>query len=146
MRRRDGAMTLEDYNIWKSHDILGPGNCDPDVLQRADNYRWLCAENADDGQRNVAKVRNLAETQGFPITRYDSTHINISAKRLKPGEFKGLRTVTRLAREAPVMPTRNKIYAVETVLLVLTNGARWEVMGSRHSEVPPLLSYRNTQR
>ena len=106
-----------------------------------DDYLWLTAENADAGQRNGSKIGNLAETSNRPITRYESTHNDVTAKRLKPEEFKGLRTVTHLAVGAPTMLTCNKMYGVETVLLGLMNGARGEVMGFRHSaeSAPPAL-------
>ena len=136
MRLRDGAMTLEDYKLWQSHDIPDPENCDPCALERADKYLWLCAENADAGRRNGDKVGNLAETQGFPIIRYESTHGNIAAEKLRPGEFKRLRTVTHLAKEALVILTCNKMRGVETALLGLTNGDRCEVTGPRHSSGP----------
>ena len=58
---------------------------------------WLCAENADAGRRNGAKVGALAETQGGPIIRYESMRNNIAAKRLKTDEFNGVRTLTHLA-------------------------------------------------
>ena len=80
MRLRGGSITLDDCNIWKSHDKLGPENCDADVLRRADNYLWLCAENADAWKRNGGKVVNLAETRGFPLS---DTNLRASILPLK---------------------------------------------------------------
>ena len=109
MRLRDGASTLGDCNLWKSHDILDPQNSAPDLLRSAGNYLWIGAENAGDGRRNGDKVGNLAETRGCPIIRYESMQNNISAGEIKHGEFMGLRAVTHIAHEAPVMRARNKI-------------------------------------
>ena len=143
MRLRDGAMALADYNIWKSHDVLDPENCDPDAIQRSDNYLFLCAENAYAGRRNGVKVGNRAETEGFPIIRYESTRNNIAAKKLKPDVFFGLLTVTRIGKQEPVMLTCNRLYGVEKFLLGITNGARGEVIGPDTLKARRLPGYRN---
>ena len=89
MRLRDGAMTLSDYNMRKTHDIMDTANCDGDIMRRADGFLWLCAENADAGERNGRKLAKLAINDDTPIVRYDSTHSSESAKSLKPDVFMG---------------------------------------------------------
>ena len=64
MRLRDGAMTVEDHNLWRSHDILDPERCDADILRRSGDMLWLCVGNADAGPRDGRKLGLLAEEAG----------------------------------------------------------------------------------
>ena len=122
MRLRDGAMTCADRDLWKSRDIYTKG-CDPDLVRRAGGFLWLCAENADCGQRNGGKLGEHAAASGVPIFRDVSLHIDEVAKRQKPEEFTGIRTATHLAVGAPAMLTSNRIYGVDTVLIGLMNAS-----------------------
>ena len=141
MRLRDGAMNVEDHNLWRSHDILDPERCVADILRMSGEFLWLCAENADAGSMYGRKLGLLAEKAGDPIFRYEAIRSDDGAKRLKPDEFKGLRTVTHVALGAPVMLISNKMYGVDTALLGLTNGARGVVGGARRAaaSAPPEL-------
>ena len=134
-------MTIEDYNLWRIHDILAPDRCDTDILRMSGEFLWLCAENADAGSMNGRKLGLLAEKVGIPIIRYESLHSDDGDRRLKPEEFNGLRTVAHVALGAPVMLISNKMYGVDTALLGLTNGARGVVGGARRAaaSAPPEL-------
>ena len=51
LRLRDGAMTLADYELWRTHDVT-PGNdlCSAELRERASRFTWLCAENEAAGK------------------------------------------------------------------------------------------------
>ena len=101
MRLRDGAMILEDYNLWQPRDIMGPANCEEDSPRRPGGFLWHCADIADAGARNGRNLRHLAQNYGRPIARYEFIHIIEAAKSLKPDGRRGLRAVTHLAEGRP---------------------------------------------
>ena len=139
LRLRDCAMTLADYDLWASRDVMRKDICDPGLVESSDEFLWLSAENANSGERNGNKLGQLAKKNGVPILRYHSLHSEDAAARKRPGEFKGLRTLTRVAIGAPVMLIANKLFGVDTAPLGLMNGARGTVVGVRHSpgSAPP---------
>ena len=132
-------MALDDYILWKTHDMLDASNCDADIPQSSDSILWLCAENEDAGRTSGPKIGQIAENEGRPIARYESTHNNIAARNLKPDAPMGNRSISHIATGAPGMLTCNRTYGVETVLLGLMSGARGVVLGRRRSEcsAPP---------
>ena len=90
------------------------------LLSRARDILWLCAENADCGQRNGERLGAHATSSGprSPGTN----HCKKTRRQLggKPVESTGPRTITHVA-----------------VLLCLMNGARRKVVGARRSVNPP---------
>ena len=95
---------------------------------------WVCAENADAGEMNGRKLGILEEKAGVPIIWYESIHIDDGDRRLKPGEFNGVRTVAHVALGAPAILIANKMYGVDTVILGLMNAAaRGGVFGARRA-------------
>ena len=89
MRLRDGAINLEDYNIWKTRDVMGPGNCDGDILSRPGGFFWLCEENANAREMHGRKICHLSINNGRPISQYESMRVIESAEILKPFAFRG---------------------------------------------------------
>eukprot|EP00660_Eupelagonema_oceanica_P007192 gene7192-15539_t len=140
LRLRDGAMTLADHDLWRTHDIADP-SCSPELKMQAENWTWLCAENASAGQGLARCMLRLAQSSGQVVIRINAEHSDAAAARRPPDEFRGLRTQVHLVVGAPVMLLVNILYDVRGVLMGLMNGARGKVVGICYAEgmAPPSL-------
>ena len=127
-RLRDAAMTIADYDLWKSRDIASD-DCPADLKKRADSFLWLCEENASSGQRNGSKIAALSKADQTPLLRYEAVHNTPAGGNYAPEEFRGLRSKCHLAIGSPVLLLTNKIYGVDTVPIGLMNGSRGTVVG-----------------
>eukprot|EP00662_Eupelagonemidae_sp_cell21_P057762 gene57762-biopygen59097 len=129
LRLRDGAMSMADYRLWQTHDI-NSHQASGELKKAAEDFMWLCAENAAAGQRNGRRAGLLARESKKPVIRVDAEHNESEASKRPADEFRQLRTRVHLVEGAPVMLTVNIIWEMRTVRLGLMNGARghgWEV-------------------
>ena len=146
LRLRDGAMTLADHELWRSHD-LGDGLRAPigaaaEIRKSLEeNALWLVTENGLAGSRNGEKLVQLAEDKNVPVIAVDASHTDPRAAARPPEEFRQLRTRVHLAPGARVMLTANDMWDVRTVQMGLMNGARGVVVGIvfNDGEAPPSL-------
>ena len=136
-RLRDFAMTLDDYELWKSRDIASDTR-PADLKRRAESFIWLCEENAATGERNGEKLADLSRRTFSAIFRYSAVHNTAAASGYKPQEFKGPRANCHISVGAPALLISNKLFGVYTAPLGLMNGSRDTVVAiSQGSSRPP---------
>ena len=124
LRLRDFAMTWEDWNWWRQHD-LDRGHLTPEQKDYFDNKAvWLCARCEDVGQRNGRKLAQLAEKHKEVIHQIRAQHSSKSARKLASTAFDGLRDVINLVQGCKVMLARNVAYQFG-----LANGTRGTLVG-----------------
>jgi hypothetical protein len=148
MRLRDAAITLEDYALWKQHEIdydddshsgeassscgepwSGAGNLLSEGL-------WLVAENSQAGGINGHRLAATVPRLGQPslgscssvVVRCEARHNNPRAENRKASDFRNIRKACHLRVGARVILTVNAIWEVQTVPLGLMNGARGVVV------------------
>ena len=148
MRLRDAAITLEDYALWKQHEIdydddshsgeassscgepwSGAGNLLSEGL-------WLVAENSQAGGINGHRLASTVPRLGQPslgscssvVVRCEARHNNPRAENRKASDFRNIRKACHLRVGARVILTVNAIWEVQTVPLGLMNGARGVVV------------------
>ena len=148
MRLRDAAITLEDYALWKQHEI------DDDDVSRSDEMSssrgatwtgagnliseglWLVAENSQAGGINGHRLASTVPRLGQPplgscssvVVRCEARHNNPRAENRKASDFRNIRKACHLRVGARVILTVNAIWEVQTVPLGLMNGARGVVV------------------
>ena len=110
IRARDGAMTKEDHEVWREHE-LGGESCTFTAVEQQDfedNVPHIFAENAPAGQRNGKRCGQHAEAQVNPILRVASADSPQGKASRAPCDMYGqLRRVVHLTEGAPVMLTSN---------------------------------------
>ena len=157
LRLRDAAISMEDYALWKTHEL--------DTLDAASNPSpWTGAEglldsalvlvtdNAQAGRVNgrrlstgvplltelrasapgsasaaQARVPSFASVEQV-IVRCCARHNHEKARHLDAREFRNLRTATHLRVAAKVILITNRLWSTDTVPLGLMNGARGVVV------------------
>ena len=140
MRLRDAAITSEDYELWKQHEVdsIEPSSDTPwsgsdGLLQDA---LCLVTDNAQagriNGQRLAAVVPGLHEkvagSSSSIVVRCEARHNNPRAENRRAEDFRNLRKAVHLRVGARVILTLNSIWDVQTVPLGLMNGARGVVV------------------
>ena len=140
MRLRDAANTLEDYELWKTHEL---DSLDPEVdcpWEGGENLRRealvMVPENAPAGKINGMQLAARAPMHGAPgpasaanvVVRCESRHNHERGERRKADDFRQVRFAVHLCVGARVMLSQNRIWGVPTVPLGLMNGARGVVV------------------
>ena len=153
LRLRDGAISVEDYDLWKTHelDTLDPDRSSllwPGAEGLLDEALVLVTDNAQAGRINgkrltsgvpllsekSAKAPGNASSMGSAVltnahaeqivVRCSARHNKDKARHLDAKDFRNLRTTTHLRVGARVILTTNRLWSVDTVPLGLMNGAR----------------------
>ena len=141
MRLRDAAITREDYELWKTHelDVLqesGPGSASHCSWEGSENLLReavvLVPENAAAGKVNGKQLAARAPLHGTAgsssaagvVVRIEARHNNPRGKHKPADDFRQVRRALHLCVGARVMLTQNRIWGVPTVPLGLMNGAR----------------------
>ena len=157
LRLRDAAITVDDYSLWKEHEIAsleGDGNerawpGGEDLLRTA---LVLVADNAQAGRINGKRLAEGAPLCAQPtpcpqkpgatgspqmpgaasihgvVVRCAARHNSDRGHARDASEFRNLRTATHLKVGAKVILTTNRIWEADTVPLGLMNGARGTVV------------------
>ena len=143
MRLRDAAITLEDYMLWKSHEIesLEPDDDSSEPLwQDAENLLRdalvLVTDNAQAGRINGRRLAAGVPLLSAPspadvssiVVRCEASHNDGRGERFKADEFRNVRKAVHLRVGARVILITNNIWGVNTVPLGLMNGARGVVV------------------
>ena len=133
MRLRDAAITVEDYKLWKSHEVDTIGNNLTDPCQ----LPWPGAENlmrdafgARNRQCTIRKNNAPRLCEGVPllrargsanaasvVVRCESTHNCPRAERPKADEFRNVRKALHLRVGARVMLVANHIWNINLSLI-----------------------------
>ncbi len=145
MRLRDVAITQEDYELWKTHEVdalceTAPGSASAcsweggeALLQEA---LVLVPENAAAGKINGKRLAARAPLHGAEppasatgvVVRIEARHNDPRGANRTADDFQQLRRALHLCVGAKVMLTMNRIWGVPTVPLGLMNGARGVVV------------------
>lgn len=142
MRLRDAAITVEDYELWKSHEIESlesqASNLWPDAAALLHDGLVLVTDNAQagriNGRRLVDGVALSMEPSPEPgsassvVVRCEARHNDPRGERPKADEFRNVRKAMHLRVGAKVILITNTIWDVNTVPLGLMNGARGVVV------------------
>ena len=144
MRLRDAAITLEDYALWKQHEIDDDENSHVGDAASSSGATWsgagsllseglwLVAENSQAGSINGQRLASTVPRLGQPtlgscssiVVRCEARHNNPRAENRKAADFRNIRKACHLRVGARVILTVNAIWDVQTVPLGLMNGAR----------------------
>ena len=136
MRLRDGAITLEDYELWQQHQILSINPTDAVPWEGGEgllqNCLTLVADNRQAGGINgkrLAAAAPLAQAPGSvtatqTIVRCEARHSHPKGEFRKADEFRNVRKALHLRVGARVMLCLNNLWDVPVVPLGLMNGAR----------------------
>ena len=140
MRLRDAAITVEDYHLWKSHEIesLKP-SCTklwPEAEGLLSEALVLVTDNAQAGRINGGRLASGVPlySEGSPassqqvVVRCEARHNDPRGERPKADEFRNIRKALHLRIGARVILITNSIWDVNTVPLGLMNGARGVVV------------------
>ena len=140
MRLRDAAITVEDYHLWKSHEIesLKP-SCTklwPEAEGLLSEALVLVTDNAQAGRINGGRLVSGVPlySEGSPassqqvVVRCEARHNDPRGERPKADEYKNIRKALHLRIGARVILITNSIWGVNTVPLGLMNGARGVVV------------------
>ena len=153
MRLRDAAITYEEYELWKTHevDVLHesvPGSASPcswkggEALHR--EALVLVPENAAAGKVNGKQLAARAPLHGKAgpasaegiVVRIEARHSDPRGVHKTADDFRQLRRALHLCVGAKVMLTLNCIWDVSTVPLGLMNGARGVVVAILYAPGP----------
>ena len=110
IRLRDAAMTKEDHELWRQHNLNDLDACTltPEEKQAfEEDAVHLFAENAVAGERNGFKVGRQAVTVSGTVLRVASRDSTEAASRATYDMYGQVRRVVHLARGAPVMLISN---------------------------------------
>ena len=136
MRLRDAALTLQDHELWKQHEISS--------LESSSAVSWsggedlimqglcLVAENAQAGRINGHRLAATVPRKSEPalgssssvVVRCEARHNNPRAANRKASDFRNIRKAAHLRVGARVILALNQLWDVQTVPLGLMNGAR----------------------
>ena len=147
MRLRDGAITLEDYELWKTHEVesLQPQATDPwpEASELLNEGLVLVTDNAQagkiNGHRLVRSVPSSMEPVPEPgsassiVVRCEARHNDPRGERPKADEFRNVRKAMHIRVGAKVILITNTIWNVNTVPLGLMNGARGVIVAILYS-------------
>ncbi len=140
MRLRDAAITVEDYNLWKTHEIesLEPSCTElwPEAAGLLSEALVLVTDNAQAGRINGDRLVSGLPLYSEPspassrqvVVRCEARHNNPRGERPKADEFRNIRKALHLRIGARVILIANAIWGVNTVPLGLMNGARGVVV------------------
>jgi len=140
MRLRDAAITVEDYNLWKTHEIesLEPSCTElwPEAAGLLSEALVLVTDNAQAGRINGGRLVSGVPLYSEPspassqqvVVRCEARHNNPRGERPKADEFRNIRKALHLRIGARVILIANAIWGVNTVPLGLMNGARGVVV------------------
>ena len=154
MRLRDAAITVEDYQLWKEHEI----ECiDPSV---SESVPWqggeqllttgltLVATNKQSGVVNGSRLASAApiRNQSVPdvrlgplpsarvIVRVEARHTHPKGEARKSDEFRNIRKSIHIRVGAKVTLGVNFLWGVSTVALGLMNGARGVIVAIAYAQ------------
>ena len=149
MRLRDVAITVDDYDLWKGHQLesidtaakepwLGAGHLTEDAL-------FLVPENMPAGKVNGRRLAAQAPAHDEPsptsstriVVRCESRHSSGRGAHRKAEEFRNVRQALHLCVGARVMLSLNKLWDVPTVPFGLMNGARGVVVAILYAAPGP---------
>jgi len=140
MRLRDSVITIEDYALWKTHEVddVSPEAACPwpggeHLLREA---VLLVPKNAPAGKINGNQLAARAPLHGEPgpassghvAVRCEARHSHGRGETRKAEEFRNVHKATHLCVGARVMLSQNRLWDVGTVPLGLMNGARGVVV------------------
>ena len=153
MRLRDAAITLEDYELWKEHEL--------DSIDPAQSAPWeggekllatgltLVATNKQAGTVNGCRLASAAPilnprmplaaldslSAGQVVVRCEARHTHPHKGELrKSEEFRNVRKALHLRVGAKVILCVNFLWDVSTVPLGLMNGARGVIVAISYAE------------
>ncbi len=137
IRLRDAAITCEDYDLWKTHEIESltePSAASwPGGEDLAQNGLCLVTDNAQAGRINGQRLADAApllsaapvsDSATNVVARCEARHNNPRGERRKAADFRNVPKAAHLRVGAHVTLTLNAIWDVQTVPLGLMNGAR----------------------
>ena len=128
LRLRDAAMSLQDHKLWSEHD-LSHAALEADVRTIAEQEAlWLVTENKKAGERNGAKMVQLAQANAVAVVKFQAESNRPGADTRPAEDFYQLRSQVHFAIGAPVMLIANMIWDTRTVQAGLMNGARGTVI------------------
>jgi hypothetical protein len=147
MRLRDGAITLEDYELWKTHEVetLRPQDIDPwpEASALLNEGLVLVTDNAQAGRINGHRLASSIpdSTEAVPkpgsassiVVRCEARHNDPRGERPKADEFRNVRKAMHIRVGAKVILITNTIWNVNTVPLGLMNGARGVIVAILYS-------------
>jgi hypothetical protein len=143
LRLRDAAVSINDYALWKTHELPSLDEHDSAPWEGAEDLLStalvLVTDNAQAGRVNGKRLAEgvplLSEQRpglagnGHVVVRCAARHNSLRGCNLDAREFRNLRTATHLRVGARVILITNRIWDTDTVPLGLMNGARGVVVG-----------------
>ena len=147
MRLRDSALSLDDYNLWKTHEVddVDPvAACPwPGSDQLLEEALFLVPENGPAGKVNGRRLAARSPLHSEPgsasstgiVVRCEAKHNRGGGEHRKAEDFRNVRQALHLCVGARVMLTQNRLWDVPTVPFGLMNGARGVVVAILY--VPP---------
>ena len=142
MRLRDSALTLEDYSLWKTHeleDVDPTTTCPwPGSGRLLEEALFLVPENMPAGRVNGQRLAARSPLHSEPgaasstgvVVRCEARHNKPGGDHRRAEDFKHVRQALHLCVGARVMLTQNRLWNVPTVPSGLMNGARGVVVAS----------------
>jgi hypothetical protein len=142
MRLRDAAITIDDYDLWKAHEVAS-------INQETSVCNWEGGETllatgltlvCDNRQAGAINGKRLAATaplsQVCPdrvaatqtIVRCEAKHSHEKGDLRRSDDFRNVRKALHIRVGAKVTLCMNKIWDVPTVQLGLMNGARGTIV------------------
>ena len=160
MRLRDAAITKEDYDLWKTHEVdvldeSGPDSSSPCAWEGGESLLRdalvLVPENAASGKVNGKQLAARAPLHGEArpasaagvVVRIEARHSDPRGMSKTADDFRQLRRALHLCVGAKVMLTQNRIWDVPTVSLGLMNGARGVIVAILYAADPSMSSSAN---
>ena len=140
MRLRDAALTLEDYSLWKTHeleDVDPTTTCPwPGSGRLLEEALFLVPENMPAGRVNGQRLAARSPLHSEPgaasstgvVVRCEARHNKPGGDHRRAEDFKHVRQALHLCVGARVMLTQNRLWNVPTVPFGLMNGARGVVV------------------
>ena len=140
MRFRDAAISLDDYNLWKTHEL---DNVDPDAAcpwagsgPLLEEALFLVPENMPAGKVNGKRLAARSPLHSEPgpssstevVVRCEARHNKAGGDHRRAEDFRNVRQALHLCVGARVMFIQNRLWDVPTVPLGLMNGARGVVV------------------
>ena len=139
MRLRDAAITVEDHQLWKTHEIdtqeLSSKELWPEAGNLLEEALVLVTDNAQAGRINGRRLVKGVPLYSEPgpsvsqvVVRCEARHNDPRGELPKADEFRNVRKAMHLCIGARVILITNAIWDVNTVPLGLMNGARGVVV------------------
>ena len=136
MRLRDSSITIEDYDLWTTHEIddvsLDAACPWPGGQHLLSEVVVLAPENALAGKINGKQLAARASPHGEPssassghaVVRCEARRSQGRGETRKADDFRNVYKATHLCVGARVMLTQNRLWGVGAVPFGLMNGAR----------------------